>query len=214
MLGKKRFFGKVLYAVIQGLSEIFNERAAAGGACLVEKHAVHGVILYLDAFHILSADVQNTVYLRIEEGCGRIMGDGLHLALVQHQGGFDQRLAVACGAGIGDAGRVRHLLIDLLDSPDGGGQGASVVVAVEGIQKRAVFAHHGRFGSGRTGVDAQIAVALICRKIGGCYVVDALAFQERIIFLLAGEQGLHAGHLKIHLHAGIQTLFQPLERNR
>ena len=77
--------------------------------------------MYKRQFHILSADVQNTVYLRIEEGCGCIMGDGLHFALVQHQRGFDQRLAVACGAGIGDAGRVRHLLIDLLDSPDGGG---------------------------------------------------------------------------------------------
>ena len=42
-------------------------------------------IFNLDAFHVLAADVQDTVHVRIKEGSRVVMGDGLHLALIQHQ---------------------------------------------------------------------------------------------------------------------------------
>ena len=44
------------------------------------------LVLDLDAFHVLAADVQDAVYVRIKEGSCVVMGDGLHLALIQHQG--------------------------------------------------------------------------------------------------------------------------------
>ena len=78
------------------------------------------LIFDLDAFHILAADVQDAVYVRIKEGGSIVMGDGLHLALIQHQGGFDQRLAVTGGAGIDDSGVLRQQAVDLLDGADGG----------------------------------------------------------------------------------------------
>ena len=43
------------------------------------------MIFDLNAFHILTADVQDAVYIRIKEGGGIIMGDGLNLTLVQHE---------------------------------------------------------------------------------------------------------------------------------
>ena len=43
------------------------------------------VIFDLDAFHVLAADVKDAVYVRIKEGSSVVMGDGLHLAFVQHQ---------------------------------------------------------------------------------------------------------------------------------
>ena len=66
------------------------------------------LIFDLDAFHILTADVQDAVYVRIKEGSGVVVGDGLHLALVQHQAGFDQGLAVTGGAGVDDSCGIRQ----------------------------------------------------------------------------------------------------------
>ena len=68
------------------MAKVLDEGTAAGRTGFVELYAVHGAVFDLDAFHVLAADVQNAVYIRIKEGCGVVMGDGLHLALVQHQG--------------------------------------------------------------------------------------------------------------------------------
>ena len=43
-------------------------------------------IFDLDAFHVLTADVEDAVYLRIKERGGIVVGDGLNLALVEHEG--------------------------------------------------------------------------------------------------------------------------------
>ena len=78
------------------------------------------MIFDLDAFHVLAADVKDAVYVWIKEGSSVVMGDGLHLALVQHQAGFDQGLAVTGGAGVDDSCGIRHQGVDLLDGADGG----------------------------------------------------------------------------------------------
>ena len=44
------------------------------------------LILDLDTFHILTADIQNAVYFRIKEGSSVVVGDGLYFALIQHAG--------------------------------------------------------------------------------------------------------------------------------
>ena len=120
MLGEKRLVRKVADAVIQGFRKGFDKGTAAAGACLVELHAVDRVILDLDAFHILSADIQDAVYFRVKESGGVVMRYRLHLALVQHQSRLDQRLAVAGGAGIGDPRIGGKMLIDFLYRLDGG----------------------------------------------------------------------------------------------
>ena len=76
------------------------------------------MIFDLNAFHILTADIQNAVYLRIKEGSGIIMGNRLNLTLIQHETGFDQCFPIAGGAGIDDPGSIRHLGIDFLDCTD------------------------------------------------------------------------------------------------
>ena len=112
MFCKQGFMGEILNAVVQRLGKVFNERAAAGGTCLIQLHAVDGAVFDLDTFHILSADIKDTVHFRIEERSRIIMRDRLHLALVQQKSGFDQSLSVAGGAGVSDMCAVRHLLID------------------------------------------------------------------------------------------------------
>ena len=84
-LGKQAQLGKLFHVVPQRLGEGLQEAAAAGGACLVELYAVHRAVLNLDAFHVLAADVQDTVNIRLKEGGRIVVGYGLHLALIQHQ---------------------------------------------------------------------------------------------------------------------------------
>ena len=40
----------------------------------------------MNALHILSADVQNTVHIRLKEGSGIVVSNGLHLTLIQLKG--------------------------------------------------------------------------------------------------------------------------------
>ncbi len=69
VFGKKRDFRKIRYCIIQRFRKCFNKRAAAGGTRFVQQHAVDYVILDTDALHILPADVQNKINIRLEELC-------------------------------------------------------------------------------------------------------------------------------------------------
>ena len=56
------------------------------------------MIANADALHILPADVQNAVDVRVEEGSGLIVRDGLDLTVIEQEGGLQQRLAGRAGA--------------------------------------------------------------------------------------------------------------------
>ena len=107
-VGKQRFFGKLFRRKPKRGGKVFDKRAAAGGAGFVEDDGIHRAILQPDAFHILPADVQHAVYQRIEECGGSGVRDGLHLAVVEAQGGFHQRFSVPGRAGTGDMRPLRH----------------------------------------------------------------------------------------------------------
>ncbi len=95
MFGKKSRLREILNGIPQRCREVLDEGTAPGGAGFVEHHVIHGVVPDPDAFHILTADVENAVHIRIEELRRSVMRDRLHLTLVEKQGGFDQRFAVA-----------------------------------------------------------------------------------------------------------------------
>ena len=206
MLREQSRLGEVLHAVIQGMGEGLDKGAAAGGAGLVQLDAVYGMVFDADTLHVLAADVQDTVHFRVEEFRGVVVGHGLHLALVQHQGGLYQGFAVAGGAGADDMGILRKKTVNLLDSPDGGLQGASVIAAVKRVEKLAVLAHQGRLGGGASGVDAQETVSLIGLEIAPCHLMAAVALLELGVLMLGRKKRLHAGHLEIHLDMGLQPL--------
>ena len=65
--GKERLSGEILYRVIQAFGKGLNKGAAAGGAGLIELYAVHRPVLDPYTFHILSADIQDTVYFRVKK---------------------------------------------------------------------------------------------------------------------------------------------------
>ena len=84
-----------------------------------------------DAFHVLAADVEDAVNIRIKELGGVVVGYGLHLALIQHERRLDQRFAVTGGAGSRNCHAFGHVRIRLPDRPDGCGEGVAVVIVVK-----------------------------------------------------------------------------------
>ena len=208
MPGEQPHLGEVGNGVAQGLGEGFNERTTAGGAGLVEEDGVHRAVADLEAFHILAADVENTVDFRIEECGSVIMGNRLYLTLVQHQCSFDERLAVTGRTGPGDLCGIRQFGVDLLDRADRCAERISVVVAVEGIEKSTIFADESSFGRRGTGINTEIAVSFVGGKIGGHDVVDTLARQKFVILGLIFKQRLKTGNLKIDSNFLFEPFFQ------
>ena len=119
MLCEKSGMSEVLHGIIKRLGKGFYKGAAAGGAGFVKLHAVYGLIFDLDAFHILAADVKDTVYLGIKESSGIVVGNCFHLAVIQKESGLHKCLAIACGTGAHDLHILRKQRINFPDRTDG-----------------------------------------------------------------------------------------------
>ena len=127
----KSSFCKILYTVVQGFRKCLNKGTAAGGACFIKLYTVYGLVLDLDTFHILTTDVENTVYFRIKKCSSIIMRNSLNLALIKKECCLDQRLAVTGRTCIGDLCTFRKYRIDFLNGTDCSLERTSVVVAVK-----------------------------------------------------------------------------------
>ena len=206
MLCEESSFGKILDAVVQRFCKGFDKGTAAGRAGFIKLHAVYSLIFDLDTFHILAADIQDTVYLRVKEGGGVVMGYGLYLSFIQEKCCFDQGFSVSGRTGVSDLGSFWKLGIDFLDGLNGSSQGTSVVIAVERVQQGAVFSYQSSFGGGRAGVNTQVAVSLVCRKIPGLYIVLALTAVKFFVIFLCGEERFHTADFKIHFNGSFQSV--------
>ena len=110
---------KILNREVQRFGKGLDERTTAGRACFVKLYTVYRLVLDLDAFHILTTDIQDTVYIRFKERCSIIMGYGLNFTLVQHQSGFDQSFTISGRAGVDDFHIFRKSGINILDCGNG-----------------------------------------------------------------------------------------------
>ena len=119
MLCENSSFCEILYCIIQGFGKGFNKGTASGGTCFIQLYAVNGFVADLNTFHILSADIQDTVYFRVKESSCIVMGYGLNLALIQEQGSLDQSLAVTCRTGISDLCVFGKQFVNLFNRTDG-----------------------------------------------------------------------------------------------
>ena len=140
-LGKECFVREFLRCHAKRVGEILEERAAAGRAGLVQKHRVDRAVLELDTLHVLSADIEHAVDLRVEERRGGAVGDGLDLALVERERGLEQRFAVARGAGARDMRARGKMFAQRMYRLHGGLDGIALIVGVERVQKLALFAN-------------------------------------------------------------------------
>ena len=140
-LGKECFVREFLRCHAKRVGEILEERAAAGRAGLVQKHRVDRAVLELDALHVLPADIEHAVDLRVEERRGGAVGDGLDLALVERERGLEQCFAVARGAGARNMRARGKMLAQRMYRLHGSLDGIALIVGVERVQKLALFAN-------------------------------------------------------------------------
>ena len=140
ILGKEGFFCKVLGSVVQRVGEILDKTAAAGGTGLVEQDGVYKTVAEFDTLHVLPADVQHAVHLRVKERGGCTVGNGLHFALIKAEGGFKERFSVACGASAKNHGVSGELFFQLGDGLNSRLNGISAIVGIERPQELTLFA--------------------------------------------------------------------------
>ena len=136
------------------------------------------------------------------------MGDGFHLALVQGEGGFQQLLAVAGGAGPGDGRPFGHARAQLPQGLPGGLNGAARVAGIEGIEQLALPADERGLGGGGARVQPQIAGPLVGSQVAPLHPGHAVAAAEGCVIVMAGEQRGQRFQPLGQLHAAAQPVQQ------
>ena len=160
------------------------------------------MVLYLDTFHILTADIQDTVHLRVKESGCIVVGYGLHFPLIQKKGRLDQCLSVAGGTGVCDFGFPGKVAVNFLNGTDTGCQGIAVVVAVKGVEQGTIFPDQGCLCCGGACVYTKIAVSAVAGEFVGFHIVMTLALIEFVIIRPGGKQRFHTVDLKFHMYIG------------
>ena len=134
------------------------------------------------------------------------MGDGLHLALVELEGGLQECLTVTSGAAVGDACVGWQQVPDFLHGLDGRRDRRSLVVCIELVEKLALLGHEGQLRRGGAGIDAEEDIAVICTEVGCLYARLRMTLREFLILSLAMEERVHTLDLGIHLDAVTELL--------
>ena len=190
MLSEETQPGEIGDVVAQRHGERLDERTAAGGTSLVQHDAVDAVVLDLKALDILSADVDDKIYLRTEERRCLEVRHSLHDAEVHAQPGTDEIFAVA-GDGTAADGAVRtQPLIQGREFPLDAVQRLSLIGGVELVQQFVVFRQQHDLGGGRAGVNAQVRLSGIGAVVTPCHIVCGVALPEALVFLWIAEQRL------------------------
>ena len=177
--------GEILDLIAQRAGERLKERAAAGGAGLVEEDVVDDAVVNLEAFDILPADVDDEIDVGHERARGGEVRHGFDQTEIHAERAADQILAVAgdraraddpirvLGAQIGqEAAHMRH--------------GVAAVALVAGQQQLAVGGDDDGFDGRRAGVDAQIHVAGVRRRVAALDLRPGVARAEggQFVFIL------------------------------
>ena len=183
IFGKEGCLCEILYGIVERFGKGFNEGAAPGGAGFVQCHGIYGAVPDPDALHVLSADVENAVDVRIEVGGSVIVCNGFHLAAVQLKGSLHQGFSIAGGAAACDFHLFRHQPVEFCDAADGRMNGRTVVGGIKGPEKLAVFADERKLGGCGACIDAEKSLSLIGGKIFFLYLVVIVAGTEALIIL-------------------------------
>ena len=214
VFGKERFPGEALRGIAEGVGKVFQEGPAAGAAGLVEQDVVDRAVTEADALHVLAANVQHAVDLRVKEGGGGAVGDGLDLALVEVEGGLEKLLPVAGGAGAHDMRVLRKAGKELAHGAHRRADRVAVVVRIEGEEKLPVLPDEGELGGGGSGVDAEEAVAAGAPELPLRDDGPGVPGTEFVIARLGGEERRKPLEFKRGLNAAAQPVDQDADLHR
>ena len=210
----KSFVSKILYRIIQRFRKCLNERTASGRAGFIQLNTVNGLIFDFDTFHILTANVQNTVYIRLKEGCRIIMRNSLNFSFIKHQSSFDQCFAVSCGTGMNNLYTLRELIVNIFDRCDRCTKRIPVVVVIEGIKKCSVFTNESRFCSCWTGIDSKKCFSFVWGKIFYRHLMLCMAGNEFLVISSCCKQWIQTFHFEIHLDFILETILHITQFHR
>ena len=94
-IGKKADLRKFFGTVAQDFRKGLQKAATATGAGFVQKDIIDGAIMDFEAFHILSADVEDKIHIGLQMMRSIKMSHGFYDAVVHAEGMANQVLAVA-----------------------------------------------------------------------------------------------------------------------
>ncbi len=133
------------------------------------------------------------------------MGHRLHLPVVQTEGGLKQSFPIAGGAGPDDPRPSRQQTLQLPHGTLRGFNGVTLIIGVEGIQKLSFLSNKGKLRSGRSCVDAQIAVSFVGLQILFRHHSPGMTGGKPVIVLLIFKQGFQPGHFEGDGNALLQS---------
>ena len=189
-LGPDSFFLELLDVQADGSRKSGEEGPAAGGTGLIELDGVDDPVPDVHSLHILAPDVQDEVHIGVEIAGRPVVGDGLHLAQVNAQGGFDEVLPVAADPGLGNPGMGAHQGVNGPDVFDDVLQGLALVGSIRGKEDLVVLTQEDNLGGGGSGINAQVGGP----GIGGQVLlpkVTALVVPDKVpVFLFRAKEGV------------------------
>ena len=153
-IGKKADLSEFLRAIAENLRKGLQKAATAAGAGLVQKDIIDGSIMNLEAFHVLPADVEDEIHVRLQMLGGIKMGHGFHEAIIKAEGMTNQILAITRDR-TGQKLAMRIIFIKCSQIIAHSDHGIALIALVEGIQKLARGTHHGDFDGRAAGVNAD-----------------------------------------------------------
>ena len=200
---------ELLDRVAHALGKRFDERTAARGTSLVEHDGVDGVVADLEAFDILTADVENEVDVLVKELRGGIVRHRLDQTIVDVEGFFDQLLAVARDRTAADGEVFAEQLIYLHQLFLDDGNGIALVGAVVGVDDVTAIGHDDELCGGGAAVDADIRVALVVALKLCLNMILGVAGNERLIVVSVLEERRQRRH-RLAVSGGAAELFGEL----
>ena len=93
----------------------------------------------MNALHVLSADVQDAVHIRLKERSGIVVSNGLYLTLIQLKGRLKKRFSITGGAGVGYFRIGGKLFLNLGYSSHGCLNRRTLISGIKGIEQFSVL---------------------------------------------------------------------------
>ena len=153
---------ELLGCVAQNFGKGLQKAAAAAGAGFVQKDIIDGTVMDFQALHILSADVQNEIYLRLQILGSIKVCHGFYDTIVNTKAVANQLLAVA-----GDctcqqaAGGIFCIEIGKIIAD--GNNRITLIALVEGVKQFAIWTHNSDFNGRAAGINTDKGFACLRR---------------------------------------------------
>ena len=156
------------------------------------------IVFDFDAFHVLPADIENAVDLRVKERGRIVVGNSFDFSFVETESGFQQGFSIPGGTAVGDGRVFGQKFLQFQDRPLRRQDGGALVVVVIGEQEASVFGDERQFGRGTAGIDAEVAASVVLPDVFAMYLCRFMTGDECIVFGGGVEQGLHPFDFRVH----------------